>query len=262
LAGLRPYETCPELRTELARYLALADQVERGEDVMAGRTGFVRRAFRSDIDGSLQPYTVRVPEGYDPARPCPVLVFLHGSDRDDQAVITHRAHLGPDDLFVVAPFGRGMTNCFTKDHAQEDIQEAIEDARRHYALDMDRIALAGFSMGGYGVYRTYYEAPDRFRAIAIFSGSPSLPEKYYPGEKHPDFLQDVYVRPFAGVPVFVFHGSKDRNSPFELTEQTVEKLRAVGADVEFYVQEGAGHAAPDKDARKMYYAWLVRVLDE
>lgn len=264
LARLRPHETCPHLRTELERYLALADRVERGVDVLAGKTGFLRRAFRSDIDGTLQPYTVRIPQSYDPTRPYPypVLVFLHGSDRDDRAASTHRAHLGPDDLFIVAPFGRGMTNCFTQDHAQKDIQEAIEDATRHYALDMGRVALAGFSMGGYGVYRTYYEAPERFKAMAVFSGSPSLPERYYPGEEHPDFLQEAYVRPFAGVPVFVFHGSEDRNAPFELAEQTVEKLQAAGADVKFYVQQGAGHVAPDEVAREAYFAWLNRVLAE
>ena len=40
------------------------------------------------------------------------------------------------------------------------------------------------------------------------------------------------------------------------------ELLASGADVAFYVQEGAGHVAPDEVARESYFAWLKRVLGE
>jgi len=60
--------------------------------------------------------------------------------------------------------------------------------------------------------------------------------------------------------MFIFHGSEDRNAPVELTTQVVDKLRAVGAQVEFYFQDGAGHSAPDQEATRRYHAWLAQIL--
>lgn len=262
LDRLAIHEICPDLRIELMRYLDLVNEVERGQDVLVGKTGFFRRAFRSELDQTLQPYTIRIPEDFTPEREYPLVVFLHGSDRDDTSVVHHGAQVGPDDFIVLAPFGRGMTNHYVTDDAQQDIQEAIQDVCRHYPIDTDRIVLIGFSMGGYGVYRTHYETPDRFRALAVFSGMPNLAIFYFPDKDHPNFLQDAYQEPFKEVPMFVFHGAEDRNAPFDLTVQAVEKLRAAGAQVEFYVQEGAGHDLPDKEATQAYCDWLARVARE
>ena len=35
----------------------------------------------------------------------------------------------------------------------------------NYSLDTTRIVLSGFSMGGYGVYRTFWESPEMFEAL-------------------------------------------------------------------------------------------------
>jgi len=35
-------------------------------------------------------------------------------------------------------------------------------------------------MGGYGVYRTYYKTPEKFRAISVFSGEVTLEEAKMP----------------------------------------------------------------------------------
>jgi len=256
LAQRKPHKTCARLRVEIEKYVSLVSKAEHGDDVLARRTGFFRRAFRSELDGTLQPYTVRIPENFDPDRSYPLVVFLHGSDRDDTSLSSHSSHAGPADWIVVAPLGRGMTNAFTRDHAQSDIHEAIQDVCRYYPIDTNRIVLAGFSMGGYGVYRTHYETPGKFRALAVFSGIPDEASQAFPAEEHPNFLQDAYLAPFSDVPIFIFHGSADRNAPFEKTQQVVQKLRALGAPVEFYVQEGAGHVVPDEAATDAYYAWL------
>jgi len=63
------------------------------------------------------------------------------------------------------------------------------------------------------------------------------------------------------VPVFVFHGTADRNAPFEKTVQVVEKLEAAGAQVEFVTQEGAGHHAPDAEHLARYHRWLKNIVN-
>ena len=257
---LDPAKTYPQLHIEAAHFLALIQQAEAGCDALATQTGLVRRAFRSAIDGTLQPYTIYIPEDCDDAEAVPTVVHLHGSDRDDTALTHHHGYAAPADFIQIAPFGRGTLTAYTRDHAQEDIGEAIADACTNYPVDADRLVLAGFSMGGYGVYRTHFETPNTFRGLAIFSGIPNLAETYFPGEGHPGFLDDANLVPFKDVPMFVFHGSEDRNAPVELTTEVVDKLRAVGAQVEFYVQDGAGHSAPDQEATRCYHAWLARIL--
>jgi dipeptidyl aminopeptidase/acylaminoacyl peptidase len=62
------------------------------------------------------------------------------------------------------------------------------------------------------------------------------------------------------VPVFVYHGTGDRNTPFELTEQLVGRLREAGAGTEFCSEEGAGHGMPGERCRAAYLRWLAAVL--
>jgi dienelactone hydrolase len=74
--------------------------------------------------------------------------------------------------------GRGTSNCFTDDGAETDVREAIEDVIKNYPVNASEIILAGFSMGGYGAYRIYYEYPAMFKGIAVFPGHPNLATKW------------------------------------------------------------------------------------
>lgn len=255
---LYPYDVCPELIKDIDTFSELIEKAKKGEDVLAQKTGIVRRAFRSRLDNTLQPYTVRIPDDIDITKKYPLLVFLHGSDRDDRDLVTH-AYVSGSDFIQVAPCGRGTLNAFTKDNAQADIQEVLEDVGTNYPVDTSITVLAGFSMGGYGAYRTFYETPERYTALAVFSGVPNLAESYFPEEGHPNFLKREYLGPFKDVPIFIFHGKKDLNAPFELTAETVETLKSIGAHVTFCTEEDKGHEPPSAEYLQKYYTWLQGV---
>ncbi len=259
LKQLKPYQTCASLSAEISEFSELLKKAENGEDVLAAKTGISRRAFRSRIDNTLQPYSVKIPANFDRGKKYPLLVFLHGSARDDRDIQTHD-YASTDEFIELAPCARGTSNCFSTDNAQEDIREAIEDACKNYPIDKDNIILAGFSMGGYGVYRTFYQSPGRFRALAVFSGQPDMANLWrIPGGPHPNFLEDKCLAPFKDIPIFIFHGKKDRNCPFELAAQLVEKLKAAGARVEFHMEEEAGHSRPGENTIKLYHEWLENI---
>ncbi len=252
-----PYETAAKERLALASLEADLAAAESGRDAVAERTGFLRRAFRSKVDGTLQPYCVRIPATFDPraSRRYPLIVFLHGS-ASDETNLAGFDFLSEGDCIELGPRGRGPSNAFTRDHAQEDIAEAMAAVIESYPIDEKRIILTGFSMGGYGVYRTFYEHPERFRALAVFSGRPNLGPLYYPGEGHPDFLEDRFQEKFRGTPLFIFHGRGDRNCPIAVTEQLVKKLEASGVKVDLVVEEGAGHQRPSPESLRRYREWL------
>ena len=218
-ALIRPYDVATSLRLSQAQVVADVARAETGSDPIARRTGVIRRAYRSAVDRALRPYSVRVPAGNASGAPRPLLVYLHGSGEDDRNQLD-RAWL-PADMIVLAPNGRGTSNWYTRDAAQDDIREAIDDVCANYAVDSARVILAGFSMGGYGVYRTYLENPRRFRALAVFSGLPYAAGR--PADA-PDLLKEgTDLSTFRQVPIFVFHGGRDRNCPIEDTRALVTR---------------------------------------
>ncbi len=252
LAELPPYEVASLERQTVTRVQELVGRAERGEDPYVGRTGLFRRAFRSEMDGTLQPYCVRVPADYDPTRTYPLLVFLHGS-ASTETDIAGKSFLSPGGFIEVAPFGRGPSNGFATPEAQTDIAEAIEDAIANYPIDREKIVLTGFSMGGYGALRTYWETPAKFQALVVFSGGTRF------GADSIDFLAEDLAR-FEGLPVFLYHGEEDRNVSFDRARQVADRLRAAGAKVEFYPEPGKGHEMPGEDAIRAYHDWLRSVI--
>jgi dipeptidyl aminopeptidase/acylaminoacyl peptidase len=259
MESMKPYEVCPRERVELSNLLKTICSVERGSDPYATRRGFFRKAYRSKIDSTLQPYVVFIPAEYDRKKTYPLVVFLHGSASTEMSIESSRFVI-PDGYIGLGPFGRGPSNGFARDHAQDDIAEAITAVQRDYAVDSTRILLAGFSMGGYGVYRTYYETPKKFRAIAVFSGGPSMGERYAHDVHPPDFAEEQNLISFRGVPIFIFHGAKDQNVPIQATVELVEKLKRKGARVEFYIDCERGHEAPGSDGVDAYMRWAEEAM--
>jgi predicted esterase len=262
LGSMKPYETAAKERLAWDRLEADLAQAEAGWDVFAERTGYFRRAFLSKVDGSLQPYGVRIPADYDAkaSKKYPLIVYLHGS-ASDETNLAGVDYLSEGDAIELAPRGRGPSNAYTRDHAQEDIEEAIAAVIQSYPIDDKRIILTGFSMGGYGVYRTFYEHPERYLALAVFSGAPDLGNAYFPGENHPNFLEERNLGRFKGMPVFIFHGREDRNCPFAVTQELSRKLEGIGAKVELVAEDGSGHQRPGPDAVRRYHEWLKSVKD-
>jgi dipeptidyl aminopeptidase/acylaminoacyl peptidase len=228
------------------------ETLRRGEDPLAGRTDIVRRAFRSKIDGTLQPYSIRTVASAKPGHTYPVAVFLHGSASDDRGQLDSFRKLLPG-FILVAPYARGTSHFYTTDEAQRDIEEVLADVAAHYPVDPDRMFLSGFSMGGYGVYRTFFEHPERYRGLIVLSGLP------YAFDDAPDFRNPALMAGFKGVDMFVVHGTEDRNCPFAETEKLVASLREAGANVEFVAQPGRGHEGPTLWNAARMLGWIKRM---
>jgi predicted esterase len=260
LDRLPPYEVASAERRIFGRVMEQLDLASRGEDPYAAVTGALRRAFRSKLDGTLQPYVVRIPEAYDPHKEYPLLVFLHGSASTETDILGF-PYLSPGGMIEIGPFGRGRSNGFATAEAQFDIAEAIDDAIANYPIDTDRVILTGFSMGGYGAYRTFYETPYRFVAVAVFSGGPALGRAFAPDGEPPSFLDEEMLEPFRGLPIFIFHGEKDLNVSYGQTLELVEKLEAAGARVEFRSDPWRGHESPPEGIIEEYHQWLRSVLE-
>jgi predicted esterase len=255
--NLKHYETCPDILNDENSTLSFINEAGAGKDNLVNKEGLFRRGFYSNIDSTFRPYTIRVPANLDRNKKYPVIVYLHGSGDDDRVAFDIKQSMDFDAIELY-PNGRGTSNLYCTDESQIDIQEALKDVIQNYPVDTTKIILSGFSMGGYGVYRTHYGTPRIYRALAVFSGHPNLPSVWL-GDGYPDFLNEKYLGVFKGVRLFIFHGTQDMNCPFELTLKLVDKLRKSGADIEF-VSEETGHSQPSDASWQKYLDWLKNVL--
>lgn len=256
---LKDYETAGNIRESYLTYQNYKTELKTNPRLLSERTGISRRAYSSKIDNTLQPYSIKVPKDFDHNKKYPLFVMLHGSGSSDQGMLNY--HLTEDNFIEIAPNGRGTSNCFTSDNANIDVKEAIDDVIKNYPIDTSYIIIAGFSMGGYGAYRIFYEYPELFKGIVVFSGHPNLANKWL-GEGHPNFLDPKYLKLFKNIPVFIYHSKNDLNCPFNLTEELVNKLRKAGAKVEFATTDEGGHGIIDNNSLPEYFKWLKNTIEK
>jgi len=254
LSRLKSYEAGGKLAARMESLTAAVEAAQIGRDEIAQNRmpGLRRRAYRSALDQTLQPYTLRLPQDNSDKRPFPMLVWLHGSGQDDRSLPARLEQLA-NGFIILSPKARGTSNLYCRDNAQADIREAMADVLENYPVDRGNILLGGFSMGGYGVYRTVYENPSPYKALIIWAGHPNLKGSDI------DFLDEKNLTGFRNKDMFIYHGGRDRNCPAEKTLDLVEKLKRTGANVEFHYEPELGHQAPGHETAAALVFWLSKV---
>jgi hypothetical protein len=159
--------------------------------------------------GQLQPYSLTVPAGYRPGVPAPLTLDLHslGQHHWQYHGSAGLRQLGEErNNLVLTPLARGVDGWYQHE-AEYDVFEAWNDVARHFDVDADRLAVAGYSMGGYGTYRLATLYPDLFGAAMTVVGPPAegvwippappsggldtLSNRWLEGARHVPFLNVV-----------------------------------------------------------------------
>jgi polyhydroxybutyrate depolymerase len=188
------------------------------------RSGWSARTVVSG--GRERCYHLYVPPGYDPARPVPVVMSLHGflSNPDSQAWISSWHELGEREGFlVVYPQGTSFPQRWNAGATWgvvpvDDVgffRDLLDDVSRVAAVDRSRVYVNGFSNGGGMSVRIGCEAADRVAAIGSVAGA--VVELQDCNLSHP-------------VPVLAFHGTADPIVPYAGGEMRWRPLRG-GAEL-------------------------------
>lgn len=259
LEALYWYETGSALLDDWAIFKTEYQSFLNGNDPYMDKTDPYRRAFRSVSDNTYQPYTLKLPKDYDSSKKYPLLVFLHGSGQDEQNILDLPRSNG--SYIELAPFARDKYYAFAHEYSQKDIMEAIGDVQRNFSVNDQCIVIAGFSMGGYGALRTFYENPGMYKGVAVFAGHPNLANEWMDGH-YPNFLDDNYLKVFKGVPVFIYHGDKDAGLDINLMKEAGEKLEKVGAELTLAFVPEKGHQYPDEPTNELYFEWLKDIANK
>lgn len=215
------------------RAVQRTDLLFRGKSPWMDIKGKKVHGYKSEVDGSVQPYGVIIPAKYNPKTPMRLDVVLHGSTKpvgmselrfmarfDDGDV---GAGFVPDVPYIeLHPLGR-VENCY-RWAGETDVFEAIADACQRYNVDRSRIVLRGMSMGASGTWHLGLKHPGFFAALGPYCGyvdthrfsETPLPNfvKVGPLPEHQELglhmLDSVdYAANAATVPVVAAMGEKD-----------------------------------------------------
>jgi dienelactone hydrolase len=260
------------VRRQLETARAYAEKLAAGEDPWKGRTGAFTKAYRSEVDGTLQPYGVYVPPSYDPAKTWPLMVGLHGSGSNH---LLHRRRLfglgnesGEQDydairkdlpfpevgFIVLTPYGRGESAGYNG-IAEADVLRALDHVQKAYRVDPDRVHLTGLSMGGGGTWHIGLRYPDRFASISPVCGVGDMdlmPWTAGWGALDRELMSLTgYTRiaeNASNQQVFVFHGDEDDAVNVVASRKMMEafdKAGLAGTTAHYFELPGVTHFAWD-----------------
>jgi len=192
--------------------------------------------FFSDADDTEQPYGLYLPKNYDPQKKYPLVMMLHGAgsnhrlalrrvfgksnaEGETDAEATRYFPAWEDVEYIVAsPYARGTAGY--QGIPEEDVYDVLDDVKKRFNIDENRVYLTGLSMGGGGTLWLGLTRPDIWAAIAPVCPAP------------PAGTMDLAINAL-NFPVHFFHGDADPVVPVAGTRKWVSDMQDMGVEV-FY----------------------------
>ncbi|MDF1743156.1 MAG: alpha/beta hydrolase-fold protein [Gimesia sp.] len=216
------------------------------------KTGFVNAVYK-DATGEHR-YVVFIPKSYSPEKKYPVILFRHGAgERGSDGLKQTLVGLGPivkqqasDFPFVVVfPQAENMKELLRGGWLAEtgDSKRALQildTVMKDYSIDSKQQILTGWSMGGYGAWSLAAAFPKRWSAVAPLSG----------GGK------SELAANLKQVPIWAFHGAKDRAVLPAESKQIVDAVKQAGGNPRYTLVPDAGHDVWKVAYTKPLFDWM------
>jgi predicted esterase len=237
----------PEFCCNLARWslglLALSCGIATaGQDM--------RLVYHCRADGTEPPYRLYIPSGYDPNQPSPLVIALHGSGGDENSFFDDEAHYPAAhglkhaaeqyNVLAVCPSARGNTNY--RGLGEISVFGVLEDVKKRYSVDDERVYLTGHSMGGTGATDLALHHPGLFAAVVPMAAARSI--RWVAGNAE-------------HTPFWWIGGALDQEFYKKGVAVGFERMKALGYPARFTELPGEGHYGTARDFRPVI-AWLLQ----
>lgn len=229
-----------------------ADMLQRGKATWEQQVGATVRGYFSKVDGSVQPYALRLPEGVDPQAGdrWPLHVKLHGRANDmneTNFIFRHEGKKLPAEQTWIQLDVYGRGNNAYRWAGETDVFEAIADVRRRFRINDNRVTLHGFSMGGAGAWHLGLHHPAMWSSVGPGAGFVDFYKYQKQTEQRPAWqhanlgIYDAidYSLNATNVPVCTYGGEND--AQLVASTSVVEAAKKLGVEIKLLIGEGMGH---------------------
>ncbi len=190
-------------------------------------------------------HLIYLPNEYNTGEKWPVIFYLHGVGGQADYLEVLKAHglpklLEQSDDF---PFVVISPQCPPDEQWSPELLGVLLDhVAVQYRIDSNRVYLTGIGTGGEAVWQWAAKEPERFAAIAPVCGR---------GNPHE-------VCKLREVPVWTFHGARDRIVPISETQSMVLALKLCGGNVAFTIYPEAEHDSwTEAYSNPKLYTWFL-----
>jgi predicted peptidase len=173
-------------------------------------------------------YLLFLPQGYGESKQhWPLILFLHGSGESGTNLVKVKKRGLPRIVESKPAFPFIVVSPQSPGHGWNNgaLMALLDDVISKYRVDPDRIYLTGLSMGGYGTWSLAAAHPERFTAIVPICGGGNTAD----------------ANKLAALPIWAFHGAKDRIVPVQRSREMVAAIRAAGGSVKYTEYPEAQH---------------------
>jgi len=221
----------------------------RADEVVPGSQTAKQLVVKTTSGDEIRETTVRywlfLPATYSEKEPVPLMLFLHGAgERGDNLDLVKK--WGPPKLVEKDnrfPFLVVSPQCPQgKRWDVEQMVALVKHVAEIYRVDQSRMYCSGLSMGGHGTWAIVAKYPKLFAAAVPICGGGD-PKK---------------AKALATVPIWAFHGDKDKAVPLKRSEEMVAAIKEAGGDARLTVYPDVGHNSWSATyANKKVYQWLL-----
>lgn len=194
-------------------------------------------------------YLLYLPENYDSKEQWPLILFLHGAGEigDDLEQVKEQGLPKKLEEGEAMPFIVISPQCPSHTHWGmhfDALYELIQEIKKEYAVNHNKVYLTGLSMGGYGTWAMALKYLNEFAALVPICG----------GLRNHDHVTDL-----KNIPIWAFHGLQDHVVPISETQKIVDKLQACDGNIKFTIYPDKRHDSwTETYNNKDVYAWLLK----
>ncbi|MBN2381079.1 PDZ domain-containing protein [candidate division WOR-3 bacterium] len=211
------------------------------------------------IDGDERSWILYIPPSYDPVKPTPLFVNLHGGVSSPEPIPDSSAlermednifkkMAGENGWLMLFPFGQfGAT--WWDSVGMANINNLVRTVKREFNVDDDRVWMGGYSDGASGSFLYGMLDPRDYAAFLALSG--------HIGVGSLDGCLPTYAPNLANTPTYAVTSFADELYPSAKMRPTVKMAQDAGGDIYYREQEGRHEFAYAEDEAER----LVNFLD-
>ena len=247
-----------------------------------------------DNEGFALDGVVVTPPNYDAAKKHPLVLYIHGGPRSASTtgfsfipqilaaqgwIVFQPNYRGSDNL------GEKVTVAITKDAGAgpgRDVMAGVDAVKKRFSIDSDRMAVGGWSYGGYMTSWLIAHYPDAFDAAVSGAAVNSMLDQYNLGDynvqrgyawgsPYRDDNMKFYLEqspityaPKVRTPTLVLSNTGDARVPITQSFAMYRALKDNGVTTKFIAYPLSGHSPDDpthqSDVDRRYVEWFSTYL--